>query len=469
MALALYTARSATAALLWDCYPPALIRLFQSGFMIGWFLAPALFGHFCRIFVGPRPSAGSLLRRPGLFYVMPMVALVVLHVPAFAGVAMGSARWLLWYALAASWLGTLAMGLTTLVRARSRVKDLVRRRQLEFVLAGSLAYALVVLHAFETVRRGWDLQPSAPWAWLPHLLLFVTPLAFAYAILRHRLLDLDVVVRRSLVYALLTLSMAGVFVALQHLASTMLELKTGASSLPAQTLAALVVAALFAPTERRIKQGVETLFNRRQIQRLDGLRRLGREVNFWEEGEGLERSLLQRLVDVLEIERAALFWLDREHGEYRLLAETGPDGMANGSPSFPRDGALAVWLEAESVPLHFAGLPQDLVSRRLDAEEHRRLAELDTALAVPLAVRGQLLGFLLLGACRDHDLYSPEVQETLLAIGSLAAAALEHIALTRCVRDLERMLHRSCLALGRKQIAADGREPVPEPSARRPG
>jgi hypothetical protein len=479
MALALYTASSAIAAALWDSYPPGLIGLFQTGFTCGWFFAPALFGHFCRVYAGPQPRPGRRRRLlPALFYLMPLTALLATRGLSLGGAIAGTGGRLLWWGLAASWLGTLALGLVMLLRAGyppqvgGRTTDPLRRKQIQFVFAGSLAYVLVFLHAFITALAGWDVNPTTVWAWLPHVLLLATPLAFAYAILRHRLLDLDVVVRRSLVYTLLTICMGGVFIVLQQLAGTALRANTSATGLPAQTFAAIVVAALFGPTERWIGRLVEAVFNRRKLWRLQQLHRLSQEISFIADAARLEQVLVERVVEVLAVERATLYWLDAASGEYRLVQESGLTGMRR-AICFRKCDGLAVWLAIDRVPLEFAALQRDDNYRRLDAGEKERLATLGAALCVPLSAGGQLAGFLTLGPRRDHDLYGAEEKEALLALGGLAAAALRQAEMERRLRELARERARSFSKLlrftqgreraksgrlTRKREASEGRE-----------
>jgi hypothetical protein len=478
MALALYTAGSAVATSLWDCYPAGLILLFRVGFSVGWFLSPALFGHFCRMYVaagGERDAkaehgarnrlAARLL--PWAFYPLPLVALLTSTVPALSQFLVGSQGRLFWVILELGWLATLACGVVTLIRARGRTTDLLRRKQLEFVLAGSLAYILVFLHAFVTVLAGWDISPDTAWAWVPHVLLPLTPFAFAYAILRHRLLDLDVVIRRSLVYALLTLCMAAVFIVLQQLVGAALQAKTGATSLPAQTLAALAVAALFGPTERRLARLVEAVLNRRQTWRSEQLRRLGREIGFLDDSERLRRVMVRRLAEVMSAETVSLHWLDTDRRTYRLIEQHAPGGTQPAELSFDKNGTLAVWLAMDGEPLDLTALQRDEKYQRLDADERERLAAAGAALCVPLDVRGQLSGFLLLGAKQDRDLFSPEEKAALLAVAALAAAALQQAEMTQRLLELER--DRAALA-AQLQQPVEGNHPVGRcPACRRPG
>jgi GAF domain-containing protein len=311
---------------------------------------------------------------------------------------------------------------------------------LSHVLRGSSVYVAVLLHAFVTVVARWDTSSTGVWAWLPYALLPVTPIALADAILRHQLLDLNLVIRRSLVYTFLTLTLAGTFVVLQGVAGSALQSITGATSLAGQTLAALAVAALFTPTERRIARLVERLFNRSQLQRLDHLYRLGDEIDRTEDAAGLQQALVERLVQCLELERAALYWLDVERGAFRRVFPDDEPGMERGAELFSRHGRLAIMLSTSRAPFEPAQLRGEEGGPGLGALETASLEALGVALCVPMSARGALAGFLLLGAHRDREPFSTPEKEALSALGSLAARALQHAETVHRLRELEREL-----------------------------
>jgi GAF domain-containing protein len=224
---------------------------------------------------------------------------------------------------------------------------------------------------------------------------------------------------------------------LQQLVSAALQADAGATSLPAQTFAAMVVAALFGPAERRIGRVVEAVFNRRMRWRLQQLQRLSREISFIDDPARLKRALVERVAEVLAVESVALHWRDAVGREYRLVQESGLNGVQR-AVRFRKSDGLAVWLAMDRVPLELASLQRDARYRRLDAGEKRLLAALGASLCVPLAAGGQLAGFLTLGSRRDRDLYSSEEKEALLAVGGLAAVALRQAEMEQRLRELER-------------------------------
>lgn len=130
------------------------------------------------------------------------------------------------------------------------------------------------------------------------LMLLPIPIAFAFAILRYRLFDIDVIIHRTLVYGTLTATLALVYgvsvVALQATASRLTGLTTEWP--PAIVASTLLIAALFQPLRRRIQSGIDRRFYRRKYDAARALAAFGATLRMQTELEGLS----ERLVDVVE-------------------------------------------------------------------------------------------------------------------------------------------------------------------------
>jgi hypothetical protein len=158
------------------------------------------------------------------------------------------------------------VGAATALVVRLRRSRGVERQQLKwfaFVVAG-MATGLVL--AGIAVAEGEDSQVllvigSIGWTSMLGFMGFGIPIATGVAVLRHRLYDIDLVIRRTLVYAVLTAALLASYLGIVLLLQLALSPLTEESDL-AIAGSTLAVAALFQPFRRRIQAAVDHRFFR---------------------------------------------------------------------------------------------------------------------------------------------------------------------------------------------------------------
>ena len=250
----------------------------------------------------------------------------------------------------------------------------------------------------------------------------------AYAIVRHRFMDLDYVVRKlvSFLLAAAVVLMPAAF-AVAKLAS---ELGVDAPALVGTATAAVgLLSAILIPTlQRAVETKVhQAIFAQRYDYRLR-LRQLSSAlVHVFDERE-LVRRLGEQLGEVLELETCAVYLRD---DRTRALVQRYPEG----SDVF--EGADALALEAVTEPM----LVGELDAMRCPATA--RVEERGWEVVLPLRVNDRLTGIVGLGRNRDLRIVSREDLHLLEGVASGASVAIENTRLSRELRRSETALERA--------------------------
>ena len=213
-------------------------------------LPPALI-RFALVFPRPKPV---LLRHPWIGYLPYMVGAIGIGAFVIGFFVFG------WVWMALSTLIALAL----LVHNAVTMRDAVSRAQLRWGLGGMIVglgmFVLTYIPVFFAIP-----DPVAD------LLNMIVPLSFGVmgvalgiAVLRYRLFDIDVIIRKTLVYTLLTFLLALVFFGSVILLQRVFEAVTGQQSQLAIVLSTLAIAALFNPLRNRIQAIIDQRFYRKK-------------------------------------------------------------------------------------------------------------------------------------------------------------------------------------------------------------
>ena len=178
-------------------------------------LAPALLLHFALVFPDRNESQGKSVLTFAAVYAAPF-ALLLLHIFAatntFGFVPTTRSRVAL-DQLELGYLGAyfLAAGLVFYLSYR-RSHSGVLRQQLKWLTGGTLAGSLpfILLYIIPYIFDA----ASQPWMQFTALSLVLIPLCFAYAIIRYRLMDVDIIFKRGLAYTAATAAVSAVYIAL---------------------------------------------------------------------------------------------------------------------------------------------------------------------------------------------------------------------------------------------------------------
>jgi hypothetical protein len=137
----------------------------------------------------------------------------------------------------------------------------VERQQLKWVVAGVLIWVAVFAVSEVLVVAGATAFEGVAFA----LSIVLFPAVMGLAILRYRLYDIDLVIRRTLVYTCLVAILGAMYLAGITLLGSLSLSVTGQSGEVAVTATTLIVALAFQPLRRRIQHAIDRRFSRRTV------------------------------------------------------------------------------------------------------------------------------------------------------------------------------------------------------------
>jgi hypothetical protein len=328
-----------------------------------------------------------------------------------------------------------------------RHSDANERRRLRVVATGfavSIVVVLSTLSALTLVQFGEGLPRKLATAYagsplLPAELLFYPTfaVAMAYAILRHRLFDIRIMVRQGLRYA----AARGLLVSLVPLVGAVLVLDLLLhGNQPLMTIlarrgwfyAALAVGGGLAHARRTSwLAALDRRFFRERYDAQRVLRGVVEEIRKAESFEEAARQTISRVETALHPESAALLVRQPSETSYRVLAT-----REHAPPSIPVDSKLVALVRLLGKPVEISQSDAGWLSKQLPHEETEflRRARLEWLYPIALAAnRPEAL--LVLGPKRSEEPYSQEDQELIEAITSSLALLLERAPAVAVAQD----------------------------------
>jgi PAS domain S-box-containing protein len=295
--------------------PGVFDRVIYWGNLVANMLQPALFLHFAVSFSDPaeagdgvevkvprslRPVLAALLYVPGAF----LIGLQVWAINFWSATGALSHRldqisigaMALYYAAAA------VVFYSRYVRAGSPLE----RQQLKWLTRGTLLAVgpFTVLYAIPYL---FGLAVPTLLAKFVLLFLALLPLTFSWAIVRYRLMDVDLIFKRGVTYTLATAAIVGGYFGLVALGGEIVHTRLPILGSGGLLVAIMITGLVFDPLKRAIQAKVDRVFDQKSFDYRETLIDFGRSLNSQTDLRALVDSIVERLPQTLLVTRVAVF------------------------------------------------------------------------------------------------------------------------------------------------------------------
>jgi PAS domain S-box-containing protein len=331
-------------------------------------------------------------------------------------------------ALTIHFVAGVSLGATVLLwRFLTSSQPLVRQR-LKWAMWGTMA-SIIPIIGVQIARRFVYLPDDTFTTAITTLPLALIPLSFGHSVVRYRLMDVDVVVRRALVYAMTTVAIAMmigavalglVFLAVgNNLSTTEITLR---ALIAVIAMAAIVM--LSEPLKNFLQERADRFFYGNRYDLRQGLNDFGRTLSATTAMEPLLDALTDRLKQVLDVEKVAVFIEDeKDPNRYKLAKSAGLSESFRIPAEFRR---MIRQKAAEKGIVRADELDQTDVEFKESNGNGRFPKRQELHYFVPCVVRSKMVAVVGLGRASDGSLLSSEDLEILRTVSGYIAVAIEN-------------------------------------------
>lgn len=417
--------------------------IFYWGDVVAMLALPPLFVHFALVFPERQDAWAKTPRGRALLPLLYLPAVVlgltrvsVLLQPGLPGEALE------WWVTALDRLemlqlvAALVIGQTVMTRTLGQLRSVTARRQLRWIVWGTFAGALPFA-LFYALPYALGYQP---WEALGVLvvLLALVPLAFASAVVRYRLMDVEVIIKRTVVYATVLAAIATIYTITLKLASEMFLGGSEQHNSVIAILATLLVVLLTPMLKSAIQTALDYAHYRDRYDYRRALLAFARDLNADLDLDRLTDRLVQRLADTFGVDRITLFVANAPASGEGFAAHRAIGAPVETVPALRRFSGIGTRLESGQV----VSLDDPFTVRRFAADEVRFWRDHGLHYFVPCLAKDGPIAVIGLGSRPSGEPLSSEDLTLLNAVAAQVATAIENGRLYQELREKADELNR---------------------------
>ncbi len=317
----------------------------------------------------------------------------------------------------------ITLGVASFLQGVRNVTSPPLRRSVRWVLPGTALgilpplLVMAILNVFPTLEFPGDRYVFVTFA--------LVPLSFGHAIFRYGLMDVELVVKRSFVYAMLTALLVALYYVVAEGIGRWLVERTGIGHTILAFAVVFATALLFLPARDRVQEFVDRKLYRRRYSFRKTIREFSRAFATFLERDEIVSRLVNRLPEILQVERSVLFIRSPSDDSLVLAGSRSIGASEIPYPCFRPSPSLLAWWREFGGPVPVDPRTASDHFDRLPAEEANLLRAIDPEILVFLPHRERKVeGVLFLGRKVTEDPYRSHDLELLATLGDQAGTAL---------------------------------------------
>ena len=296
-----------------------------------------------------------------------------------------------------------------------KIVDPIVRNQARYIFVGFLfAYTASV-----------DILPTYGFQVYPFGFISITLFLsiIGYAIVKHRLMDIEVIIRRTAVFAGLFTFVYGSFTAVSILGQEMFKKTLGWNQWTALIPTVFIVTFALRPLEVLLTNATEKFLFQKKYDYRELLKTFTNEILTVLDLQKLMDQTIAGLIKIIKLESACVLLYDKEANIYKLVASSG---IKDKNITFGRDDTIISYLKASQ-----QHILKDKSVDKIEGEGHLKqdFRRLNASLCLPIELHDALIGVLCLGLKKSGEDFTQEDIDILTTLARTEAIAISNARL----------------------------------------
>lgn len=260
------------------------------------------------------------------------------------------------------------------------------------------------------------------WEPFPHDVFFIIYSSIiAYAIVRHKLMDIDVIIKRTAVFASLFAFAYGIFVVTTVIGQEFFKNILGWNQWISMIPSILLITLALRPLETCLTNVTEKFLFQKKYNYRDLLKTFTNEALTVLNLQELMQETVKSLVRIIKLESAAVLLWDKELQRFTLVAASGVvEGV-----SFGESDLFVSYLKKTGQPI----LKDKTADQMEGGELKESFKKLNAQLCIPIELHDHLIGILCLGIKKSGEEYTLEDVDILSTLARTEAIAISNAQL----------------------------------------
>lgn len=320
----------------------------------------------------------------------------------------------------------IAMGITFFIRSYFKIKNENLKKPIKIILYGFVIGGAGFLYSF---LIGYIVnKPNflvQPWIYLPAALVLAIPLSFGFSIFKYRILDTEFIVKKGLVFGIVTAFIVGTYLLLVLILNSILTQFMPENKQLLTVALIVIVTFSFDFVNKKAKEFVDKQFYRERYNYRKSLLEFSEELPYLDNIRRIIDKIGNSVKETMGIDQLNVWFKDED---YHKILETEFEKTSANETVTHKDYTYSEAFSSLFMNDKEPKLITDIFLKELNVPDKYKevIANEKFALVMPIYIKDNLIGTMNFGNKPSGKAYSEEDIDLLKTLASQAAIAFEN-------------------------------------------